>query len=415
MEALLIGILASLVLSAWFAGAETTFLSFNKARLQAWLQRGVRGARTVDFLYRDPERFLISTLTGNNLVNVLYSSLAALWLTLHGISEEVVLVVTPLVLLVFGETIPKAAARQLADRIVPAVGIGLFGFRLVVWPMVKLAEIVVNAVQRRLGLSQHVMGRLLRRADIVAVFEEAGREGDITEDSQTLIRRMFRASELRVKEIMTPRTAVVALKLDTPVSEARGMVIESGFTRMPCYRDTIDDVVGVVVAHDLLTNPPDLESVMRPLPLVPDSLRLVYLPHWFRKHRTLMAGVIDEFGGLAGVVSVEDLIEELVGPISDEYDSDDPDCIRLSDRVWLARGHIRLSHLIQRMGIEQFRSDARSLGGFITKQTGGIPEVGAEFDHPTVRLRVIRADQRGVDLVRIYIKENMASDENHRR
>ena len=405
MDYILTGILAALLLSAWFAGAETTFLSYNKVRFQAWLHGGVRGTRAVDFLSRNPERFLITTLTGNNLVNVLYSSLVAVWLARHGFSERVILIAAPLVLLVFGETIPKAIARQLANRSILVVGNILYWLRGAMWPFVGVVEALMNRLQKRLGLPHQTIGEALTRAEIADVLVNAGREGQFPVNTLTMLRRFFSISERRVKDIMTPRTAIVALAMDTSLSDARRKVIDSGFTRLPCYRDSIDEVEGVLVAHDLLKNPPNLTAVIRPLPMVPVSLPVVELVPWMNKRRCRLAGVVDEYGGLAGIVSSADIARELVGMIEDEYDVDDRDCIRLSDKIWLAQGRMRMSLLNQVIGFEPLKTKAASLGGAVMGITGGIPAVGDEFDLPEVKLRVIRADRSGVYLVRLTIKE----------
>ena len=405
-----IGIVIALSFSAWFAGSETTFLSYNKARFQAWFHRGKRGTRAVDFLSRSPERFLIITLIGNNLSNVLYSSLIALWLVGLGFSEELILVTAPIILLVFGEHIPKAIARQSADRIVPTVGVILYWQRALLWPIARLVEIVLIRMQRRMQIPEQAMGQALSRIEIASVLRIAGQEGLFPKNTREILRRFFLLSERWVKDIMTPRTAVVALDLNTPPSEARRRIIDSGFTRLPCYRDDIDNIVGVLVAQDLLKKPPDIQSITRPLPSVPASLTVVELVSWMKRHRTSLAGVLDEYGGLAGIVTVDDIARELVGLIKDEYDADDHQCIRLSKKVWLVDGRARMSLLTQQLGFKPFKEKAISLGGAIIKRFGSIPKVGDELDLPAMKIRVVRANPRGVGLVRITIKDPVDSE-----
>jgi len=406
----LIGILAALFFSAWFAGSETSFLSYNRARLQAWLRSGRKGTRAVDFLSRKPERFLITTLTGNNLSTVIYSSLMALWLTRYGFSERFILVVAPLILLVFGETIPKVIARQSANQIILVVGVVLYVFRLSAWPFIRLIETVLVRMGRYVGLPEKTTGHVLSRTEIVNEIKTAGREGDYPENTYRILHRFFKISERRVRDIMTPRTSVVALSVDAPASEARRLIIESGFTRLPCYRKQLDDVIGVVTAQDLLKKPPDLKTVIRPLLSVPALLTVVELVSWMKKNRTSLAGVLDEHGGMAGIVTVDDIARELVGMIEDEYDTEDHQCIRLSNSTWLVDGRTRLSILGQRLGFDLFREEAASLGGAVIRLFNRIPKVGDELDLPAATIRVIQASPRGVGLVRITVRDRPDND-----
>jgi len=364
----------------------------------------------VDFLSRNPERFLIITLIGNNLSNILYSSLIALYLIGFGVSEQLILVTAPLILLIFGENIPKAIARQSADRIIPTVGVILYWQRLFLWPITRLVEVVLIRMQRRMQIPEQAMGQALSRAEIASMLRIAGQEGLFPKNTGEILRRFFLLSERRVKDIMTPRTAVVALDLNTPTSEARQRIIDSGFTRLPCYRDEIDNITGVLVAHDLLKKPSDIQSIIRPLHSVPASLTVVELVSWMKRHRTSLAGVLDEYGGLAGIVTVDDIARELVGLIKDEYDTDDRECIHLSKKVWLVDGRTRMSLLTQRLGFEPFKEEAASLGGAVIRRFGSIPKVGDELNLPALKIRVIRADPRGVGLVRITIKEPVDSE-----
>lgn len=389
-----------------FAGAETTFLCFNKARFQAWLHRGDRGVKAVDFMYSNPERFLITTLTGNNLANVFYASLMALWLSRHGFSEHFILIIAPVVLLIFGEVVPKAIARQLADKSILIVGNILYYLRVVVLPLARIVELVISRLQRQLGLPDQAMGQALSRTEIASELNQAGQEGLFDENTVTLLKRFFRFSERRVKDIMTPRTAVVALSQDTSFSEARRRILESGFTRLPCYEGNVDNITGLLAAPNLLAKPADLKSVLLPFPVVPSSLSVIKLISWMKKHRAALVGALDEYGGFAGIVTVDDIAQELVGLIRDEYDTGDRHCIRLSKNVWLVHGRTRIGMLTQKLGFEAFDTSASSVGGAITQITGHIPKAEDELELKSVSLRVINASPREVGLVKITLKES---------
>lgn len=406
MDYQLLLILVSIALSAWFAGSETVFLSFRKTILKAWLQNKRKGARTVEFLTVHPERFLVTTLTGNNLVNVLYSSMIAIWLSRHGVSEEIILVAAPLFLLIIGETIPKAAGRQLADRIVIPVGIVLHGLRQVFYPIVKVVEILFNYLGRRFGVNDSGIGMVVSRGEIEGVLKDSSWKKAIPEESRQMTLRLLQLANRGVFEIMTPRTLVIAVPLETSVKNARRKLLESGFSRLPCFHESIDDIAGFVDAQALLGNVKKLSDVMRDLPMVPGTLTVISLLSWFRDHNTAFAGVVDEYGGFAGLVSLEDLVEELVGPIHDEYDVDRPGIHQLTKRIWLVDAKMRLSQFTQVVNIKLPRTRANSLGGLLIEMHGGIPEAGFEFNLPGVVIRVIGSNRRGVKLVRLTLKKD---------
>lgn len=412
MDWQLAGIICAIVLAGWFAGAETVFLSFNKARLHAWRRAGVPGAERVWFLTEKPERYVGTTLIGTNLLAVIYSSLAAVWLESHRVPPIYIFTLPPLALLVLAEIVPKVIGRQLADRIILAVGWGLAWSRRLLYPAVALVEAGFSWVRRRWELGDSSVNLVLSRAEIATALDEAGSGGAISMASHTLVQRFFRLSELRVSDVMTPRTAIVGVPEGTPVGEARRRMITSGYSRLPVYRGSLDDIVGVVFAREMLSSPADLPEITRPLPMAPESMRVIKLLPWMRRQRASLAGVVDEFGGLAGIVGLDDLAQELVGPILDEYDSDAAECLQVTRRVWLAPGSARLSFISHRMGLDIHGVRARSLGGLVVELAGGIPRSGVEIRLSGAMMRVIRASARGVDLVRITLEDGAEGGEH---
>ena len=412
MDWQLAGIICAIVLTGWFAGAEIVFLSFNKARLHAWRRAGVPGAERVWFLIEKPERYVGTTLIGTNLLAVIYSSLAAVWLESHRVPPIYIFTLPPLALLVLAEIVPKVIGRQLADRVILTVGWGLAWSRRLLYPAVALVEAGFNRVRQRWELGDSSVNLVLSRVEIATALDEAGSGGAISMASHVLIRRFFRLSELRVSDVMTPRTAVVGVPEGTPVGEARRRMITSGYSRLPVYRGSLDDIVGVVFAREMLSNPADLPEIIRPLPMAPESMRVIKLLPWMRRQRASLAGVVDEFGGLAGIVGLDDLAQELVGPILDEYDSDAAECLQVTQRVWLAPGSARLSLISHRIGLDFHGVRARSLGGLAVELAGGIPRSGVEVRLSGAVMRVIRASARGVDLVRITLEDGARGGEH---
>jgi len=400
-----LGIIITIALSAFFSGAETVFLSFKKVKLPAWLREKAPGSPYIERFIERPERFLVTTLTCNNIVNVIYSSLIVLYLTGHGFSEQVTLILAPVLLMIFGEAAPKSLARQLADRLALRTGFWLACIRWGLYPVVRPVEKVVSGIQKRLNLSDDDMGRMLSRAEIKAALIEAHRGDNVPAASKPLLRGMLAFEEHRVWDIMTPRNVVVMIDVNTAPEEVRRIMLESGFSRLPCFAKDFDDVVGMIHAKDILTTTGSIRNSIRPLKMVPESVTLVELLRWFRQEGVSFAGVVDEYGGFAGVVSPEDLIEEMVGPIDDEFDRGEG-IWRMSDRVWLLNGRVRLSHITLLTGFEPV-TDRATLGGYVIQLAEGIPAVGSEFETSGAKLRVIKADRRSVKMVRLTLTDQL--------
>ncbi len=401
MNLQLFGILLSILLSAYFAGSETAFISFNKTRLQAWLKQKKHGTRRLNSLIQHPERFMTTLLIGNNLANVLYSSLLTLYLTERGFSENSIFILSPLILLIFGETLPKSLAHQTADGMIIFSAILLNYLRIFLLPIVKSVEWITNRLQRSLGLPTTVVDNLFSRGDITSVIYSSKLHEVLAPSEERLLHQALQLGLTRVSDIMTPRTAVDAIPSDTSISDAKRMFKESGMSRLPCYDNTIDNVIGLILAKDLLSDQVDISSIMREIPVVPESLFAIRLPALFRKHNVYLAAVIDEYGGLAGIVSLEDVIEEVVGPILDEHDKGQPRCKQLSENSWMVDGDVRLSHVNQITGIDLKSQHNNSIGGFLTEIANNIPLTGAEFYVDDVSLYIVESDFRGVRRVRI--------------
>lgn len=401
----LAGILISIALSAWFAGAETVFLSFNKVYLPGWLRNNAKGAEAVNFLLDPPERFLVTTLTGNNLVNVLYSSLMAVFFTRQGFSEKSIFILAPLVLLIIGEVVPKTVGRQLADRLILPTGTLLSVARIILLPLSKPIEIILSKVQKALNLSQADLGQMLSRAEITSAIYDAGGKETLSFITQPMIRGIIRIGNQHASDLMTPRTLVQGLDVKTDISEALRIMLKSGYSRLLCFDGNMDSLVGVIFARDLLQASGKISEVTRPLPAVPASLSAFRLLAFFHNNNTNFAAVIDEYGGLAGVVSMEDLVEELIGPIEDEYDFKSSGIWKISNKAWLVSGNVKISQLSIRMGVEIPPVHASSVGGLIIELVNDIPETGFETEFANLLIKVIQADTRGVRLLRITRKD----------
>jgi CBS domain containing-hemolysin-like protein len=287
-------------------------------------------------------------------------------------------------------------------------------------PVVGLIGPAVRHLGRVAGLLAGFLGRRggaapadRPREELRLVVEEAHREGRLEGEARDMIRGVIALDEVRVAAVMTPRTSVISIPAAAPWEEAVRLAAESGHTRLPVWGKSPDDVVGILHTRDVLrlmaegfaatAAPPAIGSLLRPPWFVPESMSVQKLLQEFRRGNTHMAVVTDEFGGVSGVVTIEDALEEIVGEIADEHDEAFADGMRmLSPEACEALAHVRIEALNRRLGVAlPEEEDFETIGGFVFHQFGRIPEVGERIESHGVRLEVLEATRRRIDLVRV--------------
>jgi len=417
MELLLI--LLMLALSAFFSGAEIAFVTANRLRVEVLARRGVRSGPIVQRFIQDPATLLTTTLVGNNLALVVYSTLMAfflepplqrMFLQAFGMSlaatEAAVLVTQTIfasaIVLVFGEILPKTVIREVANRAVFLMAMPLRITYMLLLPLIKVSGWAATALIKLLRADADSFSRFMRR-DFELMIEESKKSGqlDLDEEESMLLSNVFSLGTIRVKESMVPRTEVEAVDESTSLEDLRQRFVSSGHSKLPVYRENIDDIVGVAFAYDLFKAPASLQEMMRPAQFVPESKMSKDLLQDFLATKTSIAIVIDEYGGTAGLVTTEDLLEELFGDIQDEFDEEDVVLRQTDDGTILAGGRVEIDELAERFGIELIDGDYETIAGYLLEHTGAIPKPNDEFSLDGYCFCVLQATPYRIDLVRI--------------
>ena len=411
-------IVLMIVLSAFFSGSEIAFVTANRLRAEVRAHREGTVGNVVREFIREPARFLTTTLVGNNVALVLYSALMTIYLdpALTAFShnllgpdtpvEGVVLVLQTIIastiILIFGEIIPKSLFREPADQVVFAAAVPL---KLTYWlflPIIKVAGWTSSLLVRLTGVEAQTFQQFLR-SDYEAVVRESRESGtlDLDEEESEILSNVFELRHLRVKDSMVPRTDVEGVEEGATMAEAQARFIETGFSRLPVYRENIDRIVGVVVAHDLFLRPEKLADITREVPFVPESKPAKDLLYEFLAKGTSMAVVIDEYGGTAGLISVEDLLEELFGDIRDEFDEEEEGVRRLDDHTLLVSGRTEVQTLIDDYGLTLAEGDYDTIAGLLLDRLSSIPKEREEFELDGYRITILRATANRIDTLRI--------------
>ena len=314
-----------LLLSAFFAGSETALIRIGRVKARYLLKRGVKGADTVQKLVNEPDALLTTVLIGNNIVNIAASALAtSIAIEYFGVwGVGIAIGVMTFLILTFGEIIPKTFAVHHAERFSIAVSKPLGILIFVLRPVTKVVSVMTNAFGKMLGLKMQQRGLLSE--DEVKTFLDIGEEdGAIEEDEKEMINGVLKLDYITVKNVMTPKEDMVCLEANQSVDSAVELIRKYGYSRIPVFEGTEDNIVGVLYAKDLLINANDstisLKKLMKSAYFVPETARVDDLLKEFREGKFHIAIVTDEEGRTKGLVSLEDLLEEIVGSIYDEYD-----------------------------------------------------------------------------------------------
>ena len=390
----IIALIALVGLSAFFSGTEMSFSSVNRVRMKALAGKGDKRAALVYELCEQYDRLLSTILIGNNLVNILASSLATVvFIRFFGdAGVTIATVVLTIVILIFGEISPKTLAKDYADS-----------FAMAVAPAIRALIAVLTPVNWLFTLWKKLLAKLfpartepgMTEEELLTIVDEAEQGGDLDEHESDLIRSAIEFNDLDAEDILTHRVDVVGVEAEDSMDEVERVFKESGFSRLPVYEENIDNIIGIIHEKDFYAkrNAKSPREVMHPALYVTPGSKISVLLRMLQKAKTHIAVVKDEYGGTAGIVTMEDIIEELVGEIYDEHDEVVEAFRRLPDGTIVAEGSAELDKLQDQLDIPG-EFDATTVGGWATEQLGRIPQVGDSFEleNPPLTVRVSRVD-----------------------
>jgi putative hemolysin len=393
--------------NAVFVAAEYALVTARRSRLEAASEKGKRRARLVLRLMDDPVRFISTTQLGITVFAILLGAVAEPlladyfepWLA-KGVAFAVSFVIVSYLSVVLGELVPKALALQRAERTAMIVAVPLDGLARLATPLVWVLEHSANGVLRLFGIRPMPAGVVTHtQEDLRHIVAAAEDTGVIEEAEEEMLYKVFDFAEKEAHEVMVPRPEVVALSVDLPTQECLAAVIDSPYTRYPVYRDSIDDVLGVLHVRDLFKALYDLgienvviEDLVRPAHVVPETKDLGALLAEFRKTNQHLAIVIDEYGSFEGIVTLEDLLEEIVGEIEDEYDLPDESVQRLDETTIRIEGTFPIDDFNEEFRQRLPDDDFHTVAGFVFGALGRAAEPGDEVVWNGLRFAVVEVD-----------------------
>ena len=381
----LAAILVLLACSAFFSASETAYSSVNQIRLKSRADNGDATAQRVLSLAKRYDNLLSTILIGNNVVNIALTSLATVFFTtrisaVYGASLSTI--VCTVVVLIFGEITPKSLAKEMPERVAIAVSPVLEALVTIFTPINFLFGAWKNFLAKRFHTGESNDG--ITDAELVTMVNEAENDGELTDRESELIRSAIEFDDVEVEEVLTPRVDVVAVADDISMEELADAFDDSGYSRLPVYHESIDNIIGVVHEKDYYAavrkGKPTMDELITPTLYTTGSTQISALLRTLREQHHHLAVVVDEYGGTEGIVTLEDILEELVGEIWDEHDEETEEFRRQTNGSWLVSGSASVDDLCEELEIpDNHDIDSITVSGLVQECTGHLPKVGDHF------------------------------------
>ena len=413
---IVIGLLA---LSAFFSSSETAMMAVNKIRVRNLADAGLSSAQTLMKVLDNQPKMLSAILIGNNIVNISASSLATILVT-RAFGDMYVGVGTgilTLLVLIFGEITPKTSATLYSETMALRFAKPIYMIMQVLTPVIFIVDKLSQGVLRLLHVDPNKKQDAITEDELRTIVEVSHEEGVIESDEKKMIYNVFDFGDSVAKDIMVPRIDMTFIDVNATFSEVIEVFREVKYTRYPVYEETTDNVIGIINIKDLLLTENQKKFCIR------DYLREPLYTYEFKKTAELMvelrktqnniAIVLDEYGATAGLITLEDMLEEIVGEIRDEYDEDEEDLIRrIGPREYVVEAAMKLDDLNDQLGLDLESEDYDSIGGFIIGLLDHLPEEGEEVTHKALRFVVDKVDRNRIDKIHLYIQEEETEPES---
>ncbi|MBR2943757.1 MAG: HlyC/CorC family transporter [Clostridia bacterium] len=403
-----------LFVSAFFSSTETAFTSFNKIRMKNLAQNGNKRAILVTKIESKYDRFLTSVLVGNNIVNIALSSIATLFfislIADEGLASTVSTIVITVAVLIFGEITPKVIARQNADKMA-----------MLIAPFINIIIVLLTPLTLIFGGWSKLLGIIFRskeqstytEEELITIVDEAEEDGTLESEEGDLIRSAIEFNDVCAGDILTPRVDICAISKDESVPNIAKIFIENAYSRLPVYDEDLDDIIGILHEKDFFiayhnNNKTITKHLKKPVH-VSEHIKIADLLQVLKSKKCHMAVVVDEFGGTMGIVTMEDIIEELIGDVFDEHDEVSEDYKALDDGSYLVKCSAELDNFIEKFEIqlEDEEDMPQTVNGFIMKELGSFPHVGDTFDFQGLSFEIKKIGPKRIEEVKVtkLIKE----------
>lgn len=416
---IIIYLLITMAFSAFFSGMEIAFVSVDKLRFEMDRKGGV-SSRILSLFFRNPNDFISTMLVGNNIALVIYGilmaqiigdNLLAGWITNHFVMVLVQTVISTLIILVTGEFLPKTLFKINPNLALNVCAVPLFICYVVLYPISKFSSGVSYLFLRLFGMkvNKEASAKAFGKVDLDYFVQSSIDNAESEETLGTEVKIFQNAldfSAVKIRDCIVPRTEVVAVALDTSLEELKGRFVESGISKIIVYDGNIDNVVGYIHSSEMFRSPKDWRDHVKEVPIVPETMAAHKLMKLFMQQKKTIAVVVDEFGGTSGIVSLEDLVEEIFGDIEDEHDNTSYICKQIGEHEYVLSARLEIEKVNETFNLELPESDDYlTVGGLILNQYQSFPKLHELVSVGKYQFKIIKVTATKIELVRLKVME----------
>ena len=419
MNGYLIAIIALVLCSTFFSGTETAFSSVNKIKMKNLAAEDNKRAETVLDLTENFDKLITTILVGNTIANIAMTTVATVYgIQIWGarIGPTIATVMVTILVLVLGEISPKIIAREYSEEVALFLAPFVKGLIIIMTPLTFIFMGLKVLLKKMIGKNTEPE---FSEDELLTIVEEAEAGGAIGEEQSELISNAIEFNEIEAIDVLTPRVDIVAIEKGTPVAEIKQVFRDSGLSRLPVYEDDLDSIIGVINQKDFynknVKSIKDTEKIIKPVAYVAETIKAAVLLKKMQAKKTHIAIVVDEYGGTTGLVTLEDILEEIVGDIYDEHDTVSSKEVRpAGENTYLVAGSADLEDFFE-MFDEEIEADANTVNGWVMIELDRLPKEGDEFDyeskHKVFHVRVTKADARRALMTRISVEDKAEEDD----
>ena len=407
-----IGLLIVLLLgSGFFSASETSLMSLSKIRIRYMEEEGVKGAKLVSSLIEKSSDLLSSILVGNNVVNIAATSVStSLFISIFGDGGvAIATAVMTVLVLIFGEITPKTIAANSPEKIAVIVSKPISIIMKITKPIVWVFNILTGIIFKIMGIENDGVKPFITEEELKAMVNVSHEEGVLEIEEREIINNVFQFGDMQAKEAMIQRLDMVAVNIEDSYDEIIELFKSEKLSRLPVYQESIDDIVGILNIKDIIFLSDEeiqnfnIKNYVREAFFTYEFKKITQLLEEMKKEKSQMAIVVDEYGGTAGLLTIEDLVEVIVGDIDDEYDEEEEEIVKVSDNEYLVEGSTKISDVNEQIGINFESDEFDSIGGFIIGYLKRIPEENELIEVGNVKFSVESIDKNRINKIRIFV------------
>lgn len=417
---IIIQILITMAFSAFFSGMEIAFVSSNKLRFEMNKNDKSITSRILSIFYRNPNNFISTMLVGNNIALVIYGILMAQLIEqnlLRGLIDNHFLlvliqtIISTLIILVTGEFLPKTIFKIDSNLSLNIFAVPAFICYIILFPISKFASGTSNLLLRILGvkINKETTAKAFTKVDLDYFIQSSIADNDSPEEINTEVKIFQNAldfSSIKIRDCIVPRTEIVSVEIDTPIEELKAKFIESGISKVIVYKENIDNIVGYIHSSEMFKNASDWKENIQQIPIVPETMSANKLLHLFMQQKKTLAVVVDEFGGTSGIVSLEDLVEEIFGDIEDEHDTTSYIAKQIDENEYILSARLEIEKVNEMFNLDLPESDEyMTVGGLILNQYQSFPKLHEVIRVGDYQFKIIKVTTTKIELVRLKVIE----------